>query len=262
MIEFFFIAALIFGLFVLFYRQAVDEFNILQIEGTQLADLPKLLTERTPVVLREIGQPKLFTPDTLQSNPRLQTFPLDAKTTLGAYLQAPSQSQHLSLPTASTQLLAQESGLQVWAEHTWFSKLLGSSVLEAIYTLHVEAHVGEAGLRKTTAVPTLLYPTSGSLEVTLLTEHQTSFLPKAWRGRFPETLTVQDTPLVGEIKYITIKLRPGNALCIPSHWFVSLRAAPADKEKPVLWAWMELHHPLSRMAAYLESEAAALATPS
>lgn len=254
MIEILFIAALIFGLFVLFYRQAVDEFNILQIEGTQLADLPKLLSERTPVVLRGIGDPKLFTPETLQANPRLQQFPLNSQWKLGNYLEEKTRSLQIRMPIPSSELLAQESGLQVWAEHTWFPKFLAAGFLEFLYVLRTEAHVGEQGLRKTTAVPTLLYPTSGSLEVTLLTEHQSTFLPKSWRGRYPETFTVQDTPLVGEIKYITIKLRPGNALCIPSHWFVSLRVAETDKDKPVLWAWMELHHPISRLASYLENQ--------
>jgi hypothetical protein len=254
MIEILFIAALIFGLFVLFYRQAVDEFNILQIEGSQLADLPKLLSERTPVVLRGIGDPKLFTPETLGANPRLPQFPLNNQWKLGAYLEEKSRPLQMRMPIASSELLAQESGLQVWAEHNWFPKLLTTGFLEFLYTLRTEAHVGEQGLRKTTAVPTLLYPTSGALEVTLLTEHQSAFLPKSWRGRFPETFTIQDTPLVGEIKYITIKLRPGNALCIPSHWFVSLRVADTDKDKPVLWSWMEMHHPISRLANYLENQ--------
>ena len=89
MIEIFFILALLFGVFILFYRQAIDQYNILQIEGTQLSDLPKLLSERTPVVVRGVGAPKLFTPETLNGNPRLLTYPVTSQMTLGSYLQNP-----------------------------------------------------------------------------------------------------------------------------------------------------------------------------
>jgi hypothetical protein len=106
------------------------------------------------------------------------------------------------------------------------------------------------GLRKTTGICTLLYPTSGSYEITLLTEQQEKCLPPSWRGRFPETFTLQDTPLVGEIKYITIKLRPGNLLCIPTHWFYSVRAV--EKDKPAMWAKLTLDNPISLVASKME----------
>ena len=112
--------------------------------------------------------------------------------------------------------------------------------------------MGEKGLRKTTAIYTMIYPTSEPLEVTLLTEHQETYLPKVWRGRFPEVLTIQDTPLVGEIKYINIKVRPGNVLIIPTHWFVSIRAVNREVEKPLLWSWIEIHNPISSLAARME----------
>jgi hypothetical protein len=98
----------------------------------------------------------------------------------------------------------------------------------------------------------MIYPTSSALEVTLLTEHQQQFLPKVWRGRFPEKLTIQDTPLVGEVKYITVKLRPGTVLVMPTHWFLSIRASQEDKKKPVLWSWMEVHNPISYLASRME----------
>ena len=123
--------------------------------------------------------------------------------------------------------------------------------MEPFHVLSAEAHIGELGLRKTTGRTTLIYPTSGSFEVTLLTEHQEKFLPSGWRGRFPEVFTLQDTPLVGEIKYITIKLRPGHMLCLPTHWFYSIRAV--DKKKAALWAKFTLDDPISYVASRMES---------
>ena len=93
-------------------------------------------------------------------------------------------------------------------------------------------------------------PTSVALEVTLLTEHQTKFLPNAWRGLFPDQITIHDTPLVGEIKYISVKVRPGNMLWIPTHWYYSVKSQELDK--PCLWASFEIHNPISRLATMME----------
>jgi hypothetical protein len=114
-----------------------------------------------------------------------------------------------------------------------------------------EAYLGEVGLRKTTGITTMLYPTAGTLEVTLMTEQQEKCLPALWRGKFPEKFTIQDTPLVGEIKYITIKLRPGNILCIPTHWFYSLRGV--EKDKPIMWSRFTIDNPISYVASSMES---------
>ena len=251
MIEILVIAVVAIAVFIVFYRQAIEQYNILQIESTQISELPKLLNERTPVVVRSIGDPKLFTPETLKQNPRLLSFPLEPTVNLSTYLQKPKPVIKLSKKSAI--VLANECGLQVWAEHLWFPKFFSSTWWEMIHSIQSEAWMGEKGLRKTTAITTMIYPTSGALDVTVMTEHQEQFLPKAWRGRFPETFTVQDTPLVGEIKYITVKVRPGTMLCLPTHWFVSIRASEESKDKPLLWGFIQIHNPISRVASHMES---------
>ena len=247
-LEIIFIVAVLCAVFILFYRQAIEQYNILQIESNQVGELPKLLSERTPLVLHDIGQPKLFTPETLKANARLQQFPIGAKQTLGQYLQHPTSQ--VSLTKKASLLLAKESGLATWGEHTWFPKLFQYPFLQHIHSFTSEALLGEQGLRKTTGIVTIVYPTSGALEVTLMTEHQEKCLPPQWRGRFPEVLTIQDTPLVGELKYITIKLRPGNMLCVPTHWYTSVRIV--DKEKPACWAKYTLDNPISWVASTME----------
>lgn len=249
MIELLVIAGVLLAVFILFYRQAIEQYNILQIEATQLSELPKLLGERTPLVLREIGAPKLFTPETLKSNARLLQFPLGGSLTLGTYLEAPSL--RVPLPPKASALLAKESGLAVWAEHTWFPKLFSLPLLEHVHTMSTSIWIGEQGLRKASAITTLLYPTAGTFEVTLLTEQQETYLPKNWRGRFADAMTIQDTPLAGEIKYITVKLRPGTILCIPTHWFYSLRVV--DPKKPAMGVRISVDNPISWVATTMES---------
>lgn len=248
MIEILFLFVIFFAVLVVFYRQAIEQYNILQIEGSQIDDLPKLLSERTPLVLRDIGAPKLFLPESLKANSRLYQFPIGPQKTLGQYLQKPSI--HDTLSTKASLLLAKESGLSVWAEHTWFPRLFTYPFLQHLHSFSTEAQLGEVGLRKTTGICTLIYPTSGSLEVTLLTEEQERYLPPSWRGRFPERFTLQDTPLVGNIKYITIKLRPGTVLCIPTHWLYSVQIP--EKSKPAMWAKMTLENPISSLASFME----------
>jgi hypothetical protein len=255
MIEILFLIAVLFAVFVLFYRQAINDYNILQIEVSKIHDLPRLLTERSPIVIRSVGQPKLFIPATLKANNRLLSYPLAPGFTLAEYLDAPTDAA-FRMPLKARQQLADESGLRVWAEHTWYPKFFSQPFFENVYTMLVEAQVGSHGLRKTTASVTVIYPTSTGLDVTLLTEKQEVALPKTWQGRIPEQLTIQDTPLVGEIKYITVKVRPGTLLCVPPHWFVSVQQTDTDKQnkKACLWVWMEIHNPISRLSAIMNAQ--------
>ena len=248
-LEILFIFAVLCAVLILFYRQAIEQYNILQIESEQMEELPKLLGERTPLVLHDIGQPKLFTADALKSNGRLQQFPIGQKQTLGQYIQTPSRQSSLTKKAAL--LLAKESGLAVWAEHTWFPKLFQHPLLQHIHFMTTEAFIGEQGLRKTTGIVTMLYPTAGTFEITLMTEQQEKCLPPLWRGKYPELFTIQDTPLAGEIKYITIKLRPGNILCIPTHWYYSVRAS--EKDKPALWSKFTVDNPVSWISSSMET---------
>ena len=247
-LESIFILVVLLAVIIVFYRQAIEQYNILQIEASQLSEFPKLLGERTPVVVRNVGAPKLFLPEALKTNGRLKQFPIGNQFTLGAYIQKPTAQVSLTKKAAS--LLAKESGLSVWGEHTWFPRCFQYPFLQQLHTFSSEAYLGEVGLRKTTGIVTLFYPTSGPLEVTLLTEQQGKYLPPKWRGRFPEKFTIQDTPLVGEIKYITVKLRPGTVLCIPTHWYYSIRVA--DKAAPAMWAKFTVDNPISYVASTME----------
>jgi hypothetical protein len=248
-LEILFLSVLFITVLIVFYRQAIEQYNILQIEGSQLSEFPKLLSEHTPLIVHDVGLPKLLTPETLKTNQRLLQFPLGNQLTIDQYIKNPVQSIHFTKKASI--LLAKESGLAVWAEHTWFPRFFTYPILQHIHSLKTEAYVGEVGLQKATASTTVLYPTSGALEVTLLTEQQEKYLPVSWRGRFPEVFTLQDTPLAGEIKYITIKLRPGNVLAIPTHWIYSLRVV--EKDKPAFWGKLSLENPISAISSMMEA---------
>jgi hypothetical protein len=243
MIEWILILGIIFIILIVFYKQANEEFTILQLEGTQLATLTTVIGEKNPIVLRQIQIPPFFTPEAIQQNKRIQTFPLvQQKTVIDALTDS-----RVHTTTESAIILARESGLQVWAEHTWFPYLTNWTVIHSMKTF---ANCGEQGLRKTTASSTVIIPTSNPLDIYIMTDSQEKFFPSSWKGKFPETFTVLDTPLVGQVKYMVVKVKAGNALCLPAHWFYSIRSS--DSAKPVLWCLLECHHPLSALAARLD----------
>lgn len=265
MYEILFIFVLTFALFVIFYKQAIEDYNILQIEYDQISTLPQLISERLPIVLRNIGLPKLFTPEMLSgATNRLLSFPIGGGAFLGNYINGNNANDDngngdngtdkLYLSKASSALLAKECGLDVWFNHKWFSLVFSNPLWCNLYTTRTEAHLGESGLRQTRAFSTLLFPASSTLDITLLTESQIKYLPLNWKDKYPDLFTIQDTPLVGEIKFITIKLRPGNVLVIPTHWLFSVRQSEnkTDKKIPVMWSLSEVHHPISWLASAMD----------
>ena len=244
MIEWFFFAAIVFIVLVIFYKQANEEFTILQCDGTQLVSLPSLLSEKYPVVVKQIQVPLFYTQEAIQQNTRIQTFPMKeyGKTLIDAL-----SDSTLTVSQESSIVLAQQIGLQVWADHNWLPYI---STWSLLYSMNAFAYTGERPLRKTTGHTTIIVPTSQPIEIAILTGSQEKFFPASWRSRFPETFTANDTPLVGSIKFIIIKVKPGTVLCIPPHWMYSVRGT--DPKKPLLWCVLEAHHPLSRMSATFE----------
>ena len=244
MIEWFFFAAIVFIVLVIFYKQANEEFTILQCDGTQLVSLPSLLSEKYPVVVKQIQVPLFYTQEAIQQNTRIQTFPMKeyGKTLIDAL-----SDSTLTISQESSIILAQQIGLQVWADHNWLPYI---STWSLLYSMNAFAYTGERPLRKTTGHTTIVVPTSQPIEIAILTGSQEKFFPVNWRSRFPETFTANDTPLVGSIKFIIIKVKPGTVLCIPPHWMYSVRGT--EPKKPLLWCVLEAHHPLSRMSATFE----------
>ena len=61
MLEIFLILLIVFFVLIFFYKQATNEFHILQIEQSTLDTLPELLSEAHPIVIRGLGTPKILT---------------------------------------------------------------------------------------------------------------------------------------------------------------------------------------------------------
>jgi hypothetical protein len=222
-----------------FYRQAVQEFRILQTESLEKA-MP-LLQERCPVVVLPAPQPQLWTRADIQQRPTLASTAVNGNMLKDAI----EQPTYPLRPETATQL-AKQIGLPIWIQqsitptykhHLWWSPILKTQC---------EVVLGAQGLRQTYGYSTAIMATDGALAVSLLNQSADAYLPATWKGKRLSQMTRDDAPLLGQIQYVDVVLRPGSMLLVPAHWKVCWETYESDK--PALAVWTEYHHPLSYLA--------------
>jgi hypothetical protein len=250
-VELFFLAALVLLIAVAFYKQRPADLQILQLEQAQIPNqLADLLEEQQPIVIRGTAPPKGLTADALTKAPRLSSFPVGGQP-LQTVLTTPSiLASAAGVPTLSLELrrqLADELSVPIWATHNWLPHFTQISIAGPIIgTMRTEAVLGGLGLWKTVAKLTAFMPTEGTYTVSILATESESFLPKAWEYRYISSLSTNDTPLVADIKFLDIVVRPGTTLLLPPHRIVSME--PKDATTFSAAAILEYHEPISLLA--------------
>lgn len=235
MLEYIFLGVIVVFISILFYKQANEQIEILQLNSERIHDLPTLLQERSPVVVRDYSTPPLGTPAELSKRPAL----------------VPLLSSRSMFSESVKASLATQSGLDIWFEHTWLPKL--TTPLSRLWTRPRSRIVPlTEGLWKTTAPLTFFMPTQGAFRIRILSPSSEPYLPSVWWGKQFDSFTLQDTPLLSQIQYSELRVRHGHLLFLPPH--LVLDSTPSDdpkdlekKEEP--WAYIvELHHPISFLA--------------
>jgi hypothetical protein len=250
MIDILVLITLVFLIAVLFYKQRHPSLEILQAEETQLeAQLPELLEEHQPLVVRGITPPKGLTKDSLEKIPRLAQFSVGGQP-LKDVLEHPQMlSGAKGQPVLSHQRrqeLAAELSIQVWAEHAWLPKFKETTWTGwAVGCVKTEVLLGGMGMTRTSAVYTCIMPTEGVYTVSILSKDSETFLPKEWKYKYPGDLSPNDTPLVADLKYIDIIVRPGTMICFPPHFVISIKP---NQESFTSAAIVEYHEPISLLA--------------
>jgi hypothetical protein len=213
-----------------FYKQAVKEFRILQTE-TMDGAVP-LFSERSPIVIHPAPKPmELWTLKDLSQRPAL-------KKQIDPFLSKKSSW----LEPKHSQELATQVGLPIWVNHTLmptFKNLWWGPLLWA----QTRVMIGAQGLRPTFGFWTIILATEGKLQVSLLNESSDSYLPKQWLGKRLSKITRDEAPLLAQIQFVDVVVRPGSALLIPPPWKVCCEA-----EGPTLGVWIDVHHPVSYIA--------------
>ena len=249
MLAILFIITLMFLISVIFYKQRRDSMEILQAEESQIDKLSELLEEEQPLIIRGISPPKGLTRESLSKIPRLATFsvggqPLEDVLSTPAILA--SANGVPSLSKERREILANELSIKVWADHLWLPRFSSTTWLGwGVGCIYTEAVLGGIGMFKTTAKYTALMPTEGIYHISILSRESERFLPTNWKYKYPGSLTLNDTPLVADLKYTDIVLRPGTLLCLPPHITVSME--PKENDFAAM-AIVEYHEPITLLA--------------
>jgi hypothetical protein len=223
MLEYALFIIVLFFIGILFYKQANEEFQILQLDADRLSELPTLYVDRSPIVVSDFQTPALGTEEELTKRGIDSRIP--------------------NIPKETATYLAKESGLNIWFEHHLYKQLLPSPYTQFIYSFNTSLWPLNRGLFKTTAFQTLLMPTQGTASVKIMLQKMIPYLPSKWMGRGFSSLSLYDTPLLGQLQFIEIRVRKGNLLFLPAHLIV-------DIESQDSWVFMaEIHHPISLIAS-------------
>ena len=256
-LELLFLALLIVGLCALAYRSATHEFQILQKDFDDENNWSELLSEELPLVIR--GIPKSWAGAWSEKATAKKTWQVVVKqegrrfkTTWANWLTTSGpkpQPQNIQEIAAVARL---EHSLSNWGAdgfRRWSWLPAGSPHPYVFGTQDYK------GVQKTTAEFTAIVATDGApLELWLAHEGAIPANVSAdLAGKNPWEQTTETIPWIGEVKFIEIKLRPGNALCVPKHWWLAVRHAGGDGAPAAAWWWSaEFQTPISWVASKLQ----------
>jgi hypothetical protein len=233
-----------------FYKQAIHEFRINQVNASQRDALLELWKERVPLVIRELPRISLWTRSDVIERPCYERLAIFRDQTLPGWIQgAPGDAicpWQEDEGTAMT--VAGVTGIPIWATSHLHPLLGGGFAQWKIIRYH--AWVGRVGIHRTYASWTCILPTEGDIVVTLFPETMEMYLPPGWKGGFPTEWSKRDTPFVEEIKYMDVVVRTGTCLFLPPHWFVSWCGHEKEVGPPMVYT-VAYHTPVSWVAGRL-----------
>ena len=233
---------------VIVYRGAVHEFQILQKDYTQDTDWTTPLSEQLPIILRDLPK-HLLGGWTLQKTANRQ-WPVyirderkrKLRTTWSEWLKHPTPQ-----PTNREELAAAsrlEKTVGAWGTEgirrwSW----LPASTPQP-YVLPNSEYLG---VTKGVAEFTTIVGTDGA-PILVWIAHEGA-IPESdaheLRGKNPWTVTSETIPWIGDVKFIEVKLRPGNAMLIPKHWWYAV-TPEASADQAAAWFWIsQFHTPMS-----------------
>lgn len=245
-LESLFVLLVLLVILVFFYKRAIHEFNILQVESLDKGF--QSLGDLSPIVVHPWAtQIPLWTRADLTQRPQLlQSLLPGLMMTLDKGLTATS----VQVNPQHAETLATKAGLPVLATQTLLPTFKETVWWGPLATTRTEALIGAQGLRQTYGYVTAVQCTEGALAVSLVTEASDPYLPAAWKGKRLSKLTRDEAPLLAQIQYVDVIVRPGSLLLVPPHWRICWETHESDK--PALAVWTEIHHPISRFVAHVQ----------
>jgi hypothetical protein len=246
MLEIILIIGIIFIILIFFYKQAICEFRINQIEWSQKDNISSLLTEKVPFVLRSIPSATFWTHQDVLNRPCFKNIPIFQETTLTQWIESSTPDSLCPWKYTQAETISSITGINIWA-NKWINPLIINPFLQFWMFPKYHSWAGNVGLKKTFATWTCIFPIDGEIILTIMPENNQSYLPTHWVGLFPANLTIKDTPFVSDLKFIDIILRPSNCIFIPAHWFISWTTTSDATITPMV-STISYHTPISLLA--------------
>ena len=236
MIEILFLLSFVFLIYAFFYKQYVNEYSINQIDFLSLYKLQELLSEKYLIIVKNVPIPACVTSNNLLKTQRFSSL-------LGNYLEKKDKQIHV--PNELQTYLANETGFQVYGEHTWKEKLYWNQMSEYIITFKSKLLFGNKNLTVSRASYTLIIPIEGTYICSLINPEYQKSLPTYWKdiNTIDSLITINK-----QIQYIDVILRPGSVLIIPTHWYYLMN----ETKEYGYFGIHEYHEPISLLNEYLE----------
>ena len=233
-------AMLVIGLLVMAYRGAIHEFQILQRDYAPDTDWNELIKEQLPIVIRELPKPWLG--NWTRAKTEQKTWVLQVHDAQGQQFRTTwahwlTSRQHTPTNMPEIGAVAKlQTALEYWhiAGFRHWSWLPAGIPVPAVISTDTE------GIRKTVAEYTAIVATDG-VPIDMWIAHEGAIpatVASDLEGKDPWIQTSDTIPWIGEVKFVEIKLRPGNAVILPRHWWYALKSS----EHADAWYWTGYFH--------------------
>lgn len=243
-----FLFLLVVGLCVLAYRGANHEFQILQKDYTRDTNWAEVLSEQLPLVIRDL--PKHWLGPWTKNRTEHKSWPVTItdtedrqfRTTWNVWLATPNAPQPDNMVDIGQQAKLGSILLNWNAEDFRCWSWLSASTSPPVPAVYSETT--PVRLQKTSAESTVIVSTDGvPLELWIAHEGALSnTVSELLLNNDPWSATTDTVPDINEAKYVEIKLRPGNTVVLPKHWFYAVRTASPGQA----WFWTaHFHTPIS-----------------
>lgn len=242
MLEFLLVILLVLAFLMVAYKGAVHEFQILQKDWKPTIEWSALLGEQLPLVIRNTDPAWQGT--WTRKATAAKSWPIQIrkegktfKTRWNEWISAPpgqptltpASQQEISQIVAPPIALWEDGGFRRWS---WIPAHLTRTTVSVL--------AGTQPVRRSTAAATLLQATDGSALQVWLAHEGAVPTQAAIVGRDPWSLTAETVPWISEVKFVEMRLRPGNALVIPTHWYWAIRTEPVGSVGSMgegCWFW-------------------------
>ena len=247
------------------YRGAIHEFQINQKDFNEENDYSALINEKVPLVIRNV-------PNELTSNWTLKktgqrNWPVllnekgsTIRTHWNNWIHTPINKENIEKihkKYKNGERLAQSANIDEMINDWKYSGLnkltwlFGSYKTNGVVLPPIEDVCSP--LKQVKAECLLLVCSDGCV-MNLWLAHEGSIpsgVEKQMKGKNPWNLTSETIPWIVDVKYIEIRMKPGQAIVIPSHWYYAVRPElPIVATEPIVgngcWYYTtEFHNPFS-----------------